>query len=54
MRRRACGRDHRFAPINASRIAADAMTVKLSEPRLEPVAEAIDPSAGAPTPQPQP
>ncbi|MEQ5192903.1 DUF2339 domain-containing protein [Klebsiella sp. CTHL.F3a] len=44
-----------FAPTTPeAAIAADAMTVKLSEPRPEPVAEAIDPWRAQPTPQPQP
>ena len=44
-----------FAPTTpGAAIAADAMTVKLSEPRPEPVAEAIDPWRAQPTPQPQP
>lgn len=39
---------------SAAAIAADAMTAEPSEPRPEPVAEAIDPWRAHPTPQSQP
>ncbi len=39
---------------SAAAIAADAMTAEPSEPRPEPVAEAIDPWRAQPTPQSQP